>query len=317
MQVHKPADVLDAQVQLLNWWRSKIGMIYGESYIKTFTREDRPIGNLPLYSFMSDRLEKALPYFMTAEMVDRLWAFSKDHSTDGVQSDDLPTKNGFIWLDKIIYILDINGQMLGIRAMCWSEERGGVLVSEFTDKHDEFDEVNLQFKNVMTQEAELALAHMQPIPYLTPLNSSSMSHAPRIDPDTGRHLNNPSLEQIKVAKSEGIAVLRFILTMWEFMGEQLPYRARPDRAGLRRIRRSTIQASEVLVVDLRATKNPSEELPVDHHAVDWSHRWRVRSHKRRWIDKAGVVRETTVRACIKGPVEKPIWEKDVVFNVRR
>ena len=104
----------------------------------------------------------------------------------------------------------------------------------------------------------------------------------------------------------------FLLSLWEFVQEQIPFRIPANRPLLKRLKRANSPLKEVTVVDLR----PVDPLPThtdpDHvpQVVIWSHRWRVREHKRRWIDKHGNYRETTVSASVKGPEHLPLIEKD-------
>jgi hypothetical protein len=113
---------------------------------------------------------------------------------------------------------------------------------------------------------------------------------------------------------------QFLLSLWEFMGEQIPQRMPPDRPMRKRLQRAHSSLSEVSIIQLRPYDQPSEPTDPDHvpQFVPWSHRWRVRAHKRRWIDKkTGELRETTVREYTKGPPHLQLIEKDRVFHVKR
>jgi hypothetical protein len=111
----------------------------------------------------------------------------------------------------------------------------------------------------------------------------------------------------------------FLLSMWEFVQQQIPHRIKAPRPVLRRLQRAHSPLSEVVVVDLRVEDQPPRITDPDYVPTPamYSHRFEVREHKRRWIDKHGNYRETTVHAYIKGAEHLPFIEKDRVFNVKR
>jgi hypothetical protein len=87
---------------------------------------------------------------------------------------------------------------------------------------------------------------------------------------------------------------------------------------MKRIVRAGHPWTEVKVIALRSIKQLRREPNIDPAVIMWTHRWRVRSHIRRWRDKTtGELRTTTVGSYIKGPESMPLIEKDSVFNVRR
>jgi len=222
-----------------------------------------------------------------------------------------------MWLDKPLYMLDARGIMMGVRAVLWSAETNGMVLTYFADKHDEFDEVNLQYKEdkLLQYDSELPLSHVMPVPWGAGISWFLPEPEPLAEQGDDDHYKYDP-EKLQVSLQDHYAVARFILATWEFMSDQLPYRAIPDRAGLRRLGRSALMARDVLVVDLRVHEN--NPVPTDTHLdVEWNYRWRVRAHKRRWRDKDGNERLIDISSYVKGPADKPLLERDVLFKVRR
>lgn len=140
-----------------------------------------------------------------------------------------------------------------------------------------------------------------------------------IDPETGKMSDWFTEDTLRKHIEDTQALNRFILALWGWMGEQIPWTVPAPRPTARRLQRAKVSfPSEVQVVDLRAIEqDPWRDANPNPAMIMWSHRWKVREHKRRWFDKHGNYRETTVHAYVKGPKHLPLIERDRVFNVRR
>jgi hypothetical protein len=140
-----------------------------------------------------------------------------------------------------------------------------------------------------------------------------------IDPETGKMSDWFTEETLQKHLEDVRAVNRFLLALWGWMGEQIPFTVPASRPARRRLERSKVQfPSEVQVVDLRIQEqDPWAERNPNPAMILWSRRWKVREHKRRWFDKHGNYRETTVHSYVKGPAHLPLIERDRVFNVRQ
>lgn len=325
MDVGKPIEVLDKMIDLARWWESPLGQRYGLGFINTtIHREkypqffDRP-GRFADYQAFC--LMRSLPYFVTDQMVDKIWQFSKRFETVGFYPEDVPNDFGFMWLAKPVYTLDAMGKMQCQRAITWVKQDDGVALHFYADKHDTFDETNLEMRAKDGEKnfrlyPELFLNHVQPVGW------GDKTEWFRHDPEEYvRKYKSPTgqtyePENIRVADEEELAFNRFILATWDWMGYQLPSRALPHRQAARRLGRSRLDAREVLVIDLQAHE-ADHVPPATHQIVRWHYRWRSRPHKRHWTDKYGNHRVTDVRGCIKGPEGLPLVERDILFNMRR
>jgi hypothetical protein len=330
--VGKPVEILDKQIDLARWLESTLGQQWAQNFVATMASQDyhpKMFSVREQYGeWMARCLNKSLPYFITDQMVDKIWAFSKGFATVGFYPEDLPCPFGFMWLAKPVYTLDIRGRMMGTRAITWAVQEGGVVLSFFTDKHDEYDEVNVELKERMgkrypAQEPELSLNHIQPVVWgdKTPLSYIDTEELVAKYKASMRptHLDDPpsDVDKMVASEEEHFALCRFVVACWEWMGYQLPAMHLPHRQMARRLGRSNLEYNQVLVIDLQATE-PSHTPPATHQVVEWHYRFRSRAHKRRYVNKkTGEVWYGDVRGCIKGPEHLPLIEKDVLYKVRR
>jgi hypothetical protein len=203
----------------------------------------------------------------------------------------------------------------------WVAEENGVRMFFFSDKHEKADEINQKVyadpraDKVPTMEPRTPLFHTELWEWGERLGSRAFSEMALASMKSYSMADDPETAIPQTVRDANL-MEQFMLGLWEFMQEKLPSLAHPDRAAWKRLVRSGHPWNEVKVIELRAVEtNPvRSEDPQD---VMWTHRWKVRSHIRRWVDKDGNERQTTVSAHIKGPENLPLIEKDSVFNVRR
>lgn len=142
-----------------------------------------------------------------------------------------------------------------------------------------------------------------------------------IDPDTGYISSWFTEDTLQKHLEDMRAVNRFLIVLWQYMGEHLPGVANPDRPRRRALARAKLGIpGEVLVIDLRVQDpDPFYQAPEYPALVMWTHRWRSRGHWRRYRNKrtGEVIKRVWVRGSIKGPAHLQLIEKDTVYNVRR
>jgi hypothetical protein len=327
MDVSKPTEILDKMIDLARWWETPIGGRYGKVFVEIMAqREHYPA----LYSqperfgaFQAFCLQRSLPYFVTDQMVDKIWEFSKGFDTLGFYPEEVPSDYGFMWLAKPVHILDAQGKIQVQRAITWVKQDDGVALIFYADKHDSLDEINVAMRADPRQDfallPELTINHIQPVPWGD--GTKFFQHEAAEAEEYVRNHRSPggaayNVETILLAHREQFAFTRFLLACWEWMGYQLPSRALPHRQMARRLGRSRLDARDVLVIDLQPrAKSPLG--PATHQVVEWHYRFRVRAHKRHWVDKHGNHRVTDVHSYIKGDPNLPMVERDILFNVRR
>jgi hypothetical protein len=327
MDVGRPTEVLDKMVDLARWWETPIGQRYGRVFVEIMARREEYPG---LFSqpdrfgaFQAFCLQRSLPYFVTDQMVDKIWEFSKGFETLGFYPEEVPSPYGFMWLAKPVHILDAQGKIQVQRAIAWAVQDDGVALVFYADKHDPLDEINVALKADPRQDfaalPELTINHIQPVAWGD--NTKFFWHTEAMAREyvskhrsPGGALYDP--DKILLAHREQFLFTRFLLACWEWMGYQLPSRALPHRQLARRLGRSNLDAREVLIIDLQAAQ-ADRIPPATHQVVQWHYQWRVRAHKRHWVDKDGNHRVSDVRSYVKGPEGAPLVERDILFNLRR
>jgi hypothetical protein len=327
-RIYRPIDVLDFQVELVRWWsRSIFRFDHGEAFQPVIDQAGWRGGTgkrVPVHAYLHYRLDSAETIYVRRPIVETLWDFAEKwatHEHELVLPDDAPMDCGFAYLEKPVYIRDFRGQRLSIRAILWSAETNGYSVTTFSDRDDPLDDVNREMDEKVGREYRLQIDCPLPISHMT---GWTYGHNVRdLDPNQVQPVREPGNESDAMWQANKVMATqqqahmhRFILALWEFMGEQMPYKQFPDRFMAKRLKRAHSPLKEVSVIDLRPWPQDHPHNP-NPQTVLWTHRWRQREHKRRWIDKAGNHRETTVSACVKGPDHLPLIEKDRVFHVKR
>jgi hypothetical protein len=338
-EVHRPIDVLEVQVGLIRFWASHDALVLSEGYANLTRRALGP-NPPPLSKVLSPRLDASETFYVRSHIQSRLWSWAADvepHHAETVERADLPCPNGFAWLEQTLYVPDVYGDTMTVKALSWSEEANGVLLVTWSDPKDPADDVNRFYRdNPHAPDLErltgspftaqpLQVMHMTPWAWgsrvlnLAPEDVSAEATTEDLYGKWTGTTEERSRRRLE-AHAENVASVsrlnHFVLMLWEFVQEQAPLPMRADRPMRRRLAREGSPLSEVLVVDLRPYPNRAEKNP-DPEPIWYSHRFPVREHKRRWIDKHGNHRETTVHAYVKGDPSLPLIEKDRVYHVRR
>ncbi len=333
MNIDRPTDVLDLQVDLARYWeRNPYAPAFAQTFIDSMPGRWR--GRLD--QFLAGSFNTAETVYVQPHIVSRLWQFTDQFDTaEPLSRDDLPFDRGFVYLGSPIYISDVHGRVCSVRGLLWSTIPEGVVVFAMSDRRDPLDELqailNAEYGDMRHVDSDLPLLHAMPMRYgwdvcrQTPadiaLPESAWSVQQVEGDQSARYIDQMTGEQvpeqiIEFARQDTVVITRFIVSLWDFMHDQLPTSHRPGRAQLRRLTRSGLATQEVVVVDMRTQRNESPHYP-DPAEVIWSHRWRVRQHVRRWIDREGNHRETTIHSYVKGPDFLPLIEKDRLYHVRR
>lgn len=128
---------LDVQLDLIRMWKGQWGPMLGETWVKVMNGsptgvEGEEEGRQGLkYDFQSggvfaekevQSLNKADTYWVTPKMVDVV--DRQRHIMPGyeLRSNDIPSRNGFAYLGRPIYIRDVHGRLCNVRAFSWAVE---------------------------------------------------------------------------------------------------------------------------------------------------------------------------------------------------
>lgn len=123
---------------------------------------------------------------------------------------------------------------------------------------------------------------------------------------------------------------RFLLALWSLMGQEVAvvrpvHLKRPEERRRLRIKQKFPEFGDLKIVRLRRQYNPILELADDEEGLsvgptrEWTHRWWVRDH---WAWRACGPRRSERRRVwiapyIKGPEDKPLIEKDIIYSLER
>lgn len=91
---------------------------------------------------MIDVLEKAETFALSHNMYSLVQASATDMPAEPLLPEDLPSREGFLWLAEPITELDVRGRLLRHHAVLWGAVNTSVVVWWFADRGDNMDEVN-------------------------------------------------------------------------------------------------------------------------------------------------------------------------------
>lgn len=115
--------------------------------------------------------------------------------------------------------------------------------------------------------------------------------------------------------------IRRVIALWDLLNESVNVvthgNANLDRPTVRRARRANLPG-RVTVVKLRRAKYVDREY-IGHTAVDWSHRWIVRRHKRWQACGPGRTERKLIwiESHVKGPENAPVMQSKKVYRLDR
>lgn len=201
---------------------------------------------------------------------------------------DLITPIGFVYLPRPLYLPDIRGRRVSVRAFAWSP-------------------IEVSFGNDGTEHGGIAL-----VLFSEWSDADDYHHGPRPDRGTGLQLLHATpwvFDQPYPAAGSGITeVARIIQCFWRISSQTLATRVvshgtSPFR---RRLERARFPEHYVTVIHLRRPAyHPADG--AEPREVEWSHRWLVGGHWRAQpYPSLGIHRQVWISPYIKGPEDKPL-----------
>lgn len=166
-------EAIDAQLDVLNFWRSDAGREYANGYV-AYARQLKSTGQQgirlehpPTRDMLDNGLTEgdmlairefhsvaaAAPYWVSGDLSRVITRAAKTLPDEPLGSRDLPTPSGFIVLDEPLYTIDRNGLKIGIKIIRWTASQvtfaaqdkqissgRAVHVSWYSEKSDPNDE---------------------------------------------------------------------------------------------------------------------------------------------------------------------------------
>lgn len=151
------------------------------------------------------------------------------------------------------------------------------------------------------------------------LLASGMKHVPIYlgGWEYGRSWDPQYREEGYVLTAAGEFERRFWLTLWRTLSEEIVVPVRMPRRPTRQAARVGL-VPEVVVAELRRVRRPNHDQTLPSgEVVMWTHRWRVREHTRTLHRGTPQEKVVPVRSYVKGPENRPLIEKDLVYRLGR
>lgn len=323
---------LDAQVQLIRFFRSDAGERYSRGFTMSLRNSDQTqVGESygqTLDQWQANRLDQCETYWVSGDMQTLVEHAAQTYpANEPLLRVDLPTPTGFVLFERSSYFTDRWGKKLGFQALAWWEAtplmtgKGdygkyagsgnghvpGVEVAFYADPLDEEDEYNQDISlDYRKSQTSLALVHVGFWPYDETIDGTLLEAIER-------GYDEPAIDSAQ-------QLMSYQKTFWRLIQQRIAHidRRSPERHALRRAQRAGFLANtdEVKVVVLRKFKEQDQpDMPGEGNTVDWSHRWIVDGHWRnQYYSKAGIHRQIWIHPFVKGPEGLPILVKDKVYK---
>lgn len=341
----RPVEVLDHQADLIRWWRSEEGIRFGDLFGTPVTRsQSASLDNMPdlmkanfskpgsFADYEVRRLNVSPTYRVEPEMCDLVTFASRSMKKQHLSFQDLPTPNGFAWLEKPYALTDVNGKDLMIKAICWHTEKIvwgtrraataaypdddhlGIWLTLYDDSEDQRSNIwsiHRQKKEQGIFDPRLSMIHTEPWSFETSFEQFSASAEALV----AEGWDGDSVES-------SIAWRRWMAAFFALVQQKVPRTEthRGDRARARRFERDKIVLpNEVTVVTLRKTGYDRSEDP-EPSDVHWTHRWWVGAAQGGFWQTFHTVdgpKQRWILPYVKGPADRPLVIKDSVLNWRR
>lgn len=331
MQAHQ------AHLDLIEWWDRQGGLKWAEGFVGS-TRESEHHANMFPQSMTGEklaaaegvRLNSSPTYFVTEEMVETFAHASRTWPGQSLESVDIPSPYGFVYLHKPIIVQDVRGNLAAIRAMSW----GPAFVEKskwdefFYDHGAEPDGVEVFFYSDASDardphSAELMQYRLQinmPVLMLYHVGWWIFGQDPneeRATPRAREHIEPEGGADVPLSMHD------WMLAFWTIIQQHIVVRVKssPPRALARRAQRIAKQPEfgDIQIITLRRAKYPQHfDDGREPQEVMWSHRWVVHGFWRnQWYPSLGIHRRIFVPDFVKGPEHLPLVLKDRIFSVSR
>lgn len=296
---------LDAQLDLLRFWRSPEGMSTGNMVnvlpalhqglvdFDTLTDPDNraqvnEIGRKTAEEF-ADALDRGATYWVADEVVELLKVAGPTLPPATLRADDLPHPAGFVWFEHPIILPPPQGLPEG--------------APEIGPDH------------IQVMQWFAGDDHVRVVPYF-----QQVLHVTRYGTPIGAVTWN--FGEPAPADTPAKAVLAQTMVAFWFLSQQrvvVTRRRAVSRPARRRAERAHFQIAEdgIQVVTLRRAQREHEETtsPVE---VEWASRWLVNGHwRQQWYPASEEHRPLWINPYVKGPDGAPLVLKDRVYRFAR
>lgn len=324
-------EVLDRQVDVLRWLGSERGATTFVEMAESFQRSTHDFGlqNMDVFAeTYHQNLSRATTYWVSPTMTDLVEHAWKTLPYTEITAAEVPSEVGWVEFSRTLRVPQehddpLHGLEPGFDAVSWWVQPDNIIVLERDGERSVagvtvmwwrrthgFEEDTMAWTPDPTTEDFEALDYYRVVTRGTPfVPCFATGWAFGYDPN--REGYSTSLA--------GQMQRQSLHALWLLLGQQLPAmgRVRPARGQARRIGRALGDVPEVITVDLRRQRRPTD--PVDDGEPEhWSHRWIVSGHWRnQWYPSLQAHRPVWIFPYEKGPEGKPLVVKDRVYRLVR
>ncbi len=304
-----PLTALDIQLDLLrHYTNNRHGRLYADAVVDAalFPHDEMPVAERQEIGLHVHRqiLGAGATFAVANDIVSVLEQAAATLPTFMLHQEDLPSLNGFVWLEHPILVKDINGKTLVVRAFGWNTTRIvfvdqaelSIIMMAWTDPRDPRDHAYSDWAHEVDEFAPPS-GLLSMLCGVFPIGEDWLKDPTRPDPGLGKFF---------------LSFLRFLHTPWITTD-----RYTPDRHQAKRAIRTLDHVPEIHIVQLRR-RRPTGSGETGTGNVDWSHRWLVDAHwRQQWYPSLGCHKPVLIAPYIKGPEGLPLVVHDKIFSVER
>lgn len=236
-------------------------------------------------------------YAVSSEISDLIFQSSASIPVFTLQPTDLPSPNGYVWLDGGVPLTDARDMIVVVRAFTWTTIEGSrgpaIMIGYITDASDPRDQYFSELSPMVRQ-----------LPFVSRLYMGGCRW------DFG--------EELAVIVEDRAQWAQLVAAFFRFINEEYVAveRGTGSRQGQRRRQRAKL-STDVTLVRLRRSASPSTRSEDPQHR-EYDHRFVVHGHWRnQWYPSINDHRPKWIRAYVKGPEDAPLVVKREAFVVDR
>jgi hypothetical protein len=307
--MHRYQDALFMQTEHLRFLRTGTGVRYYEAFERAMRQEEYEgddYAELPeglTYAVMQRICERGEPAYIASQIIDTINDALPTFEPEPLLPTDMFTAEGFAYFPRPVFITDVNGDSMPVRAMAWTPirgegadgmDRGGVWMVYLTHRDDHGPEERRNW----------------PHGSLTPLHSFWMPY------------NDLAYALISDERYRDAARQQWCAAqvLWRLAGQVVKTVTRAPRPARRDAKRHGVEQDHVVVVTLRKVQSITsggELIESEADSAHYSVQFPVRGHWHTYHYKAVGPRQVWVDSYWKGPEDAPVQNSRRVFEVTR
>ena len=332
MMPFKPSDAIEMQDALSRYWAGGEGARFMRGWTNARAATGASThGVSPDHRRLMEHtiMVTGTTYWVQRDMVALIEHAARSMPEQTLLATDLPARRGFALLESPVLIADVHGKVCNVSAYSWAvlpntdAPDGGVLISIYSDTHDERDQYH-KGNGAVGYPVRLVL-----------LSENAFRFGEHITDQSFDSSESGGIDNINVGEGltmncagMGADTMRAFVampkTLWTLLGQRLTQadHVAPERAARRRLEKagSPLADKRIVTVKLRlaAPHAADGDQDAEHARRDWTHRWIVSGHWRnQWHPSIRQHRVQWISPYTKGPDDKPLVLRRKVYKLER